>query len=321
MNYTSLPLITFDASSDINFLLATYAPFASDFMIEEISKMLQSDYDMRGTISILPNIAASAHAITRLLYLQAFMIFDAVDGYYTKRKDLDSYELRYTLEGEGTLEYEGKKYILRAGDGFFISSKRPHTYYASSCGWKCSVLHINGSLCQDYFSVFGADGNYKFSKESIPSFETMQYQVIKATQRLSPYQEYRIHCLLDLLLCELVTYEPDTSIKEKDSNAAVITALLDHIHSHFSEEIIFENIAKDLGVSRTLLFRDFKRYTGSTPAQYLTNTRIRQAQLLLKGSDMSIEQIAYAVGYNDAAHFSQVFKKALGITPLKYRKR
>lgn len=254
------------------------------------------------------------------MYVQAFMIFDAKDGYYTNRENLDSYELRYTLSGEGILEYEGKKYILKEGEGYFISCKKPHTYYAKKCGWKSTVFHFNGSLCADFFDAYTRTGSCKFDKNACPSFEMMQYQVLQATQKITPYQEYRINCLIDLLLSELLSTAENAVNTKQSGNTEVITALLDYIHMNYAEDIVFDSLAKEFGISRTLLFENFKCYTGSTPANYLLQIRIKQAKLLLKTTSNSIEEIATQIGFKDAGHFSQMFKKGVGITPLKYRK-
>ena len=187
MNYDSFPLITIDASltKDTVFpLLYAYAAYSSDFLLQELTQMLTGDYRLEGTISVLPNLLTSQHAMERLMYVQAFMIFDAKDGYYTNRENLDSYELRYTLSGEGILEYEGKKYILKEGEGYFISCKKPHTYYAKKCGWKSTVFHFNGSLCADFFDAYTRTGSCKFDKNACPSFEMMQYQVLQAHKKL-----------------------------------------------------------------------------------------------------------------------------------------
>ena len=116
MNYNSLPFITITNSlNEKNALplLQAYVAYASDFLLSELSKMLTGHYKLEGSIQILPNLMTSIHAMERLMYIQAFMIFDANDGYYTSRSDLDSFELRYTLAGEGTLEYEGNVINLR----------------------------------------------------------------------------------------------------------------------------------------------------------------------------------------------------------------
>ena len=323
MDYDTLPLITIDGSltkDSVFTLLQSYAVYASDFILQELTEMLTGEYRLEGSISVLPNLLTSEHAINRLMYVQAFMIFDSKDGYYTNRKDLDSYELRYTLSGEGVLEYEGKKYLLKEGDGYFISCQKPHVYYSRPCGWKSTVLHINGNLCEDFFQSWSQRGNYKFDRDICPSFEMMQYQLLYATQKVYPYQEYRINCLLDLLLSELLSSTANMPNTAQSSNAEVITALLDHIHAHFSEELIFENLAKEFGISRTLLFNSFRCYTGFTPGRYLLQVRIKQAKILLKTSTLSIEDVATSVGFKDAGHFSQMFKKEVGVTPLKYRK-
>ncbi len=323
MNYKELPLITIDGSLDketIFPLLHSYAVYASDFLLHELTQMLTGEYQLEGSISVLPNLLTCQHALKRLMYVQAFMIFDAKKGYYTNRSDLDSYELRYTLSGEGILEYEGKKYNLKEGEGYFISCKKPHIYYAKACGWKSTVLHINGDLCADFFDSYEKTGIYKFNKIACPSYEMMQFQIIQSTQKVYPYQEYRINCLIDLLLSELLTSTERTADTDKNSNTEAITSLLDYIHTNFSTNIVFEKLAKEFGISRTLLFENFKRYTGFTPANYLMQIRIKQAKLLLKTSNNSIEEIATQVGFNDAGHFSQIFKKEVGTTPLKYRK-
>lgn len=323
MEYDSLPFITVSASMNKETVFPTlhsYAPYASDFLLDELSKMLTGDFNLEGKISVLPNLMASQHALEQLMYVQAFMIFNASSGYYTEREGLNSYELRYTLSGEGVLEYEGKKYVLKEGDGYFISCQKPHIYYAGKNGWKSTVLHINGGLCKDFFERYEKDGQYRISKDIMPSFEAMQFQVLRATQNVHPYQEYRINCLLDLLLTELLASTESLSENQKSNSSEVIPALLDYLHSHYTEDIVFEKLAKTFGISRTLLFSEFKRYTGFTPAVYLMQLRIRQAKLLLRNTSLSIEAVSTQAGFNDAGHFSQVFKKEVGTTPLKYRK-
>ncbi len=323
MTYDSLPFITISASMNketVFPMLHAYAPYVSEFLLYELSKMLTGDFKLEGEISVLPNLMASQHALEQLMYVQAFMIFNANAGYYTQREGLDSYELRYTLSGEGVLEYEGKKYTLKEGDGYFISCQKPHIYYSGKNGWKSTVLHINGGLCNDFYERYEKDGQCRISKDTMPAFETMQFQVLQATQKVHPYQEYRINCLLDLLLTELLTSTESLSTNQRGNSSEVISTLLDYIHSHYPEDIVFEKMAKTFGISRTLLFSEFKRYTGFTPAVYLMKIRIRQAKLLLANTSLSIEAVSMQTGFNDAGHFSQIFKKEVGITPLKYRK-
>ncbi len=54
--------------------------------------------------------------------------------------------------------------------------------------------------------------------------------------------------------------------------------------------------------------------------KYLLDQRIRNAQILLETSDLTITEIAHSLGYENPMYFSRVFHKAKGLSPTKYRK-
>ena len=98
-------------------------------------------------------------------------------------------------------------------------------------------------------------------------------------------------------------------------------------HLRLGKQLLFLNRLQKCAKPQALLklifikiFESFRCYTGFSPGKYLLQVRIKQARILLKTSTASIEVIATSVGFKDAGHFSQMFKKEVGITPLKYRK-
>ena len=69
--------------------------------------------------------------------------------------------------------------------------------------------------------------------------------------------------------------------------------------------------------------RIFTDAVGTSPVEYLTDTRIKAAKQLLENSDISdntISKICELSGYSDIGYFSKVFKKKTGLTPREYRK-
>ena len=82
-----------------------------------------------------------------------------------------------------------------------------------------------------------------------------------------------------------------------------------------------ETLAKRLHVSSRTLGRRFKGAVGETPLTFLQNARIERAKRLLETTNISFEQIAYRVGYEDVSSFRRLFARASGISPSSYRKK
>ena len=79
-----------------------------------------------------------------------------------------------------------------------------------------------------------------------------------------------------------------------------------------------EDLAKEVGLSRTHLQRKMKEQTGLNVAEFIRNIRLEQAARLLREQKINVSQVAYSVGFSNLAHFSTVFKKHFGLTPTEY---
>lgn len=82
-----------------------------------------------------------------------------------------------------------------------------------------------------------------------------------------------------------------------------------------------ELLADTIGISRVHLHRKIKEITGLSARDYLKNIRMKQASLLLTDRNLTISEIAYAVGYSNPAHFSASFKAFYGVSPTEYAGR
>ena len=84
-------------------------------------------------------------------------------------------------------------------------------------------------------------------------------------------------------------------------------------------EIRLSEVARRFDMSVRTFNRRFREATGKSPMQYLQELRIDMAKDLLQTSNLSISEIAYKVGYQDVAWFSELFKAHLAISPSEYR--
>ena len=80
-----------------------------------------------------------------------------------------------------------------------------------------------------------------------------------------------------------------------------------------------EELADKVGLGLRSFMRRFKKATGDTPLNYLQRVRIETAKELLSNSSLSIDQVGYRVGYEDASYFSRLFKREVEKTPGDFR--
>jgi two-component system response regulator YesN len=94
-----------------------------------------------------------------------------------------------------------------------------------------------------------------------------------------------------------------------------------YIREHYHDsQLSLEKTAQAVGASSVYLSRLLKQELGMTFVSLLTQTRISKATQLLNASPLSIAEIAEAVGYESQHYFSTAFKKAVGVSPIRYRK-
>lgn len=115
---------------------------------------------------------------------------------------------------------------------------------------------------------------------------------------------------------EAVCYFEDKPERHADEE---ITQIQMWLQDNFSRDITMQRIAERFDLSTRTLNRRFRQATGKTPLEYLQGVRIDVGRDLLKTSNLSVTEIAYRVGYQDASHFSSLFKARLAITPSEYR--
>ena len=68
-------------------------------------------------------------------------------------------------------------------------------------------------------------------------------------------------------------------------------------------------------------FTTAKKITGESLVEYTTKKRISEAKSLLKNDDIKLSEVAEKVGYKDYYYFSKLFKKYVGVSPLKYKNK
>lgn len=92
-----------------------------------------------------------------------------------------------------------------------------------------------------------------------------------------------------------------------------------YLRNRLQQAVSLSELASAIELTPRTLTRRFKRAVGRSPNEYLQYLRMEEARTLLNHSNLSITEVAWSVGVNDASRFTQSFKRDVGMTPRQYR--
>jgi two-component system response regulator YesN len=109
------------------------------------------------------------------------------------------------------------------------------------------------------------------------------------------------------------------TVYEKRSRTLIENAKK-YIETNCRSQIGYRDVAREIFISPSYFLNLFKKETGTTFVDYLTSIRIEKAKQMLVSTNMTITEIAYDLGFNNANYFSSIFRKTTGVSATEYRK-
>ena len=94
--------------------------------------------------------------------------------------------------------------------------------------------------------------------------------------------------------------------------------IMNYIQANYID-ITLEDLAEKFYLSKPYISKYIKEKSGITFGEMVKKIRMKKAKSLLKGSNMTVENIALSVGYQNVEHFNRLFKKAYNMTPIQFR--
>lgn len=220
------------------------------------------------------------------------------------------YIIHYIIEGTGY--FNGHK--VTAGQGFLIRPHDREVYFPDKKDpWKFLWVISTDNCMEELFCYCHADKDtniffYPFKTaakhlaEEICQKNNARISTPEMTEMFSRLFKY--HLSNDTL-----------TDKERYFDFAA-----KYIEANLHTNVTVRELTILLGISQPYLFKIFKEACGLSPKEYIEKTRLLQAKRLLDRMDLSIAQIADALGYSDRSAFSKAFKKATGIAPVRFRR-
>lgn len=281
-----------------------------------------STFYIWGSVDAFEKPPITDYAKEKLYHLEDFDIFHYGEGSFTERENFNSYLILYTYGGEGILTYRNHTYSLKEGDGAFIDCRDYHLYKTvGKDNWDTAILHLKGPLLSDFHKNYIESGTPMFSEPLTGGFQAKLEELLEIYSNPTLYRDWLASSCIDSLLVHIleqnIAYTTPRKGKIIPEN---IRELIKYMEGNYSSPFTLDSISEYVNISKYHLSREFKRYTGFSPMDYIVSLRINRAKFLLTATDMSVAEIAEEVGVRDINNFTNLFKARTGCTPRLYRK-
>ena len=230
----------------------------------------------------------------------------------------ENYLIMVTLDGSATLEIEDNSYDLTCGAVAIIRPGTPHNYYCNSGStWTFYGIHIVNNFVSPLLERLIEENSCYFMHQNPRALSDILEHIIVESQINSFVCSPEISALISDFIHMLFKRKEQTV---QNKSKSLFEKSLKYIEANYASDISIDKISAEMFVSTPHFIRVFRQYAGITPHQYLENYRMLQARILLCNTRMSINEVAFSVGYKNTSNFIAHFKKHKGTTPAEYRK-
>lgn len=237
-----------------------------------------------------------------------------VDLDLQRKYDRDYLIYLFTASGSGVLTINAETVGIKKNDSFIFSTNDSVQLLSSETEFYYIVFHGDQSI--PYYNYLREDK--EFIKFVDHTNVLIHYLKIKeCVSGKEQINEGYISVSLQCILAEVYTINHFYGAIGEQVN--MVTQAIDYIEDNFQQDITLAEICNNIAYSPYYFSRVFKKETNMSPYEYLINRRINHAKHLLITTNDSITSISEQCGYNSNIHFSNSFKKLVGMTPKQYR--
>lgn len=257
----------------------------------------------------------SEFAYRTLYYVEMAGDYQCNREYGISRDFFDMFMLFWIRSGKMYFRTEGREFAAGDNSVVMLCCRSPHAFFCRDrVDW--SWMHVNGAGCADYYELLRENDCLVRSYESEPE-NARYFRRIIGGMHSHMVNEHQISADVHQILSSLAApgAENETQVIEDP----LIRGVVEYIEAHYGEDLSLERLAAQINLSPSHFSRLFKKATSSTPYDFILNTRIWRAKMLLLDSRETAENIAQRCGFHSLSNFIRAFKKQTGKTPMQFR--
>lgn len=230
------------------------------------------------------------------------------------------YVIGFIEKGQRLLSCKNKEYPIEPGDLLLFN---PHDNHAceqidgNTMDYRCiniqpeimskAVFEITGKEYLPYFTP-----PVVFHSELISLLKELHQMIMQEEK------DFRKEEIFFFLLEQLIEEYTEQGVQKGNTEQSTeVKAICEFFEKHYMENIKLDDICNLTGLSKYYLLRSFTKQKGITPYSYLETIRINKAKKMLEQGELPID-VALQTGFADQSHFSNFFKKFIGLTPKQY---
>ena len=233
---------------------------------------------------------------------------------YQLRMDSPIGCVQYVISGSGIIICNHNIYTVQEGDTFLLPEGTNQIYYSNLDNqFERMWINFKGELAKALLDIYNLNDTVVFRNTDTLDIFTEIHEKCKKLKNPAEYKNQTSQLFLKLI--QFLADNKQTTI-EITSDIEKIRLYID---CHITENIKISDIARNFSFSQEHIIRIFKKNYGITPHRYILESKIRLAMIMLKMTDMRIDEIAEKLNFSDSHHFSTQFKRLMGYKPSLYR--
>ena len=246
----------------------------------------------------------------------------------------DELEIIYVKGGFLTVSISGESYIGKPGDAFVVSPGNLHLmgsdtgtvdYYTFLFPLKNLSFRADDLFEEKLLEPLNS-GHLMINPRINDTAKELCEQLIEVHESKNQESESQLTAQIKtkiILLQFILEMWKKGFIIENDTNGrnTVEKEMVSYIQQNYTGKISLKEFGEQFHLSEKYISRYFKEHFHITLSQYITHLRLEHAKQLLQDTDIPVTEIAMQSGYQNVSYFIRTFKKAYGVSPLKYRKK
>lgn len=250
----------------------------------------------------------------------------------------DHFEMVYIKRGNAVFQIAGQDVNMGPNDIVIIKPYQPHKFKVKSpsgCEFIVLSFKFRNEHDNEYSDVSlndfiefvknkesGAFITFKVSRRN--DIVYVMNRILREKEKQDIWGDFLSYLLimeLFVLISRALKMEWEENIKSKSLKIKELMHVAKEYMDHnYEKDLSLTDVAKYIFLSQSYFAHAFKEEFNISPKSYLLKVRVEKSKELLERSDMKVSDIALSVGFSSQQRYNDIFKKCVGMTPLKYRK-